>query len=216
MKNLRSATLIICAVSSMFLGMPALAQEADFSPEMTADDSLTGDGEMDMLLAALPSAESVLAATPGGPVLDVADPAVGAGGPPGGPHMGGFHHGGHHGPFGALQGPLALTSDQYERLYSLKNQSSDANGPKMMQLHQLHRQLKDSLASADLDTKRSSDIASKIVSIKAELDRSRMDRLIACAGVLTSDQRKALHDEMVKHAVMGGMHHHGHGGHGHG
>ena len=79
MKNLRSATLIICAVSSMFLGMPALAQEADFSPEMTADDSLTGDGEMDMLLAALPSAESVLAATPGGPVLDVADPAVGAG-----------------------------------------------------------------------------------------------------------------------------------------
>src|ERR1700733_13635164 len=155
MKNLRSATLIICAVSSMFLGMPALAQEAGFTPEMTADDSLTGDAEMDMLLAALPSADSVVAAAPGGPVLDVADPAAGAGGPAGGPpHMGGWHHGGHHGPFGALQGPLALTSDQYERLYSLKNQSMDANGSKMLQLHQLHRQLRDSLASADFDPKK--------------------------------------------------------------
>ena len=139
MKNLRSATLIICAVSSMFLSMPAQAQEADFSPEMAADDSLTGDSEIDGLLATLPSAESVLAATPGGPVLDVAEPAVGAGGPMGGPMGGPAHHEwhkGHHGPWGVLEGPLALTTDQYELLYSLKNQAADANGPKMVQLHQ--------------------------------------------------------------------------------
>ena len=205
----------------MFLGTPVLAQEADLSPEMAIDNSITGDGEMDMLLSSLPSAEEVLAATPGGPVLEVSEDAVGAGGPPpDGPHPGGpphpeWHKGGghHHGPFGALRGNLALTTDQYEKLYSIKNQFSDANGPKMLKLHQLHRQLKESLASADFDAKRSSDIASSIASVKADLDKSHMERMIACAGVLTSDQRKALHDEMIKHEAMGGMHH-GHGGHG--
>lgn len=115
-----------------------------------------------------------------------------------------WHHG-HRGPLSALHGPLALTNEQCEKLYALRNDFLDQNIEKMVKLGKLRRQLMESLASANPDSKRSADIAAQITSAKADLERAKLDRLIASANVLTPEQRTAIHEQMIRHSVMSGM-----------
>ena len=210
MKSLRSIALLMCAMSTLVVAKPVFAQEAQLSDGENTQEAMVGSSEIDVLLAVAPISESSFAVAP-------ATVAVGAGGAVEGGAGGKWHH------EGPLSGANALTDDQYEKLYSLRNQFMDSQSSKYAQLGVLHRQLKDSLAASDFDAKRSASIASKITSLKSEIDAAKMDRLIASAQVLTSDQRKALHEHMIRHAAMipgmagplGHGHHHGwHGEHG--
>jgi len=201
--------VLMCAMSTLLVAKPVFAQEAVPVQDQGIQEAMTPEA-FDILLAVTAPGEGFAF---GGDAV-----AVGSGGESSAMSVGGKGGWHHEGP---LSGANRLTDDQCEKLYSLHNQFLDSQGPKMAKLGALHRQLKDSLASADFNAKRSADLGAQINALKSEIDAAKMDRLIASAQVLTSDQRRALHEHMIRHAAMLpglagpiGFGHHGHEGHG--
>jgi Spy/CpxP family protein refolding chaperone len=207
------------------LNMPAVfAQEADESGDSAmievAEQALgiaTPDNAVMSALANLPVPDSAVFAALNAQGDDGAAVQIAEGGPehhggeggPGG-HWG--HEGGRgRGPFGALQGALALTDDQYEKLYAIKNDTSDATASKRMALHQSTRGLMESLGQADQDGAKISRLQSQIASLKSDLSTAETGKLVRMSQVLTADQRKALRMAMIKASLC--HHHGGHGGH---
>jgi Spy/CpxP family protein refolding chaperone len=202
--KLLSRTLMLCAAASLSVGLPAFSAEQFGSVEEQNFDT--------ELMAILPATAEV-AVLPDGP--GPADETVGAGMPEGGHERGQWgHH--HHGMFAALEGPNAITIDQLEKLHALHNAFEDRVAPKKMELGKLHRQMKDALGSATFDAKAVSDIGGKMIAIKSDIEAAKLDHVIASAQVLTPDQRRALHEHMIRQSVEmehGGHHggwHHGH------
>lgn len=131
-----------------------------------------------------------------------------------------------------LKGELALTDDQYEKMYNLRNDFLDRVGPKMVEAHALERHLRDVLTSPTIDTKKAGDIKSKLAAAKSDLAEAKADMEIQMAQILTADQRKHVRLAMAKcpmiggwghrpmmhhpHGGWGGRGHHGHDGHEHG
>jgi Spy/CpxP family protein refolding chaperone len=213
--KLLARTLLLCAATSFSLAIPALADEqmgAVSYDEPNSDQSAIGDmlSEGD-LLAILPA--DALSAVPGAP-MPGQDEAVGAEGPGGGP-------GGEHGRFGKMHhaGPLsganALTDDQFEKLYALRNAYMNAVGSKMPELGRLGRELKEALLASDIDTGKVNGITSRMSAIKSDISAAKTARLVGSAQVLTADQRKALRTAMVHHSAMSGLPGMGGGHHGH-
>lgn len=123
------------------------------------------------------------------------------------------------GPMHMLKG-LALTDDQYEKMYDLRNDFMDKFGPKMVEVASLERHMRDTLTSSSIDTKKAGEIKAKLAQAKSDIAEMKSDLQIQMAQVLTSDQRKTLRLAMEKHC-MGGcgrarfmQHHMGPGGHG--
>jgi len=217
--KLLARTLLLCA-ATLSLAIPAMADEqvgAVSYDESNSDQSAIGDmlSEGD-LLAILPA--DALSAVPGAP-MPGQDEAVGAegpggpGGPPGGP-------GGPRGHFmkmhqGPLSGANALTDDQFEKLYALRNTYMNAIGPKMPELGRLGRDLKEALLASDIDTNKVNGITSRMSALKGDIAAAKTARLVASAQVLTADQRKALRTAMVHHSAMSGLPGMGGGHHGH-
>jgi Spy/CpxP family protein refolding chaperone len=181
-------------------------------------DGLDG---MDAALAQLPPPAGMPMPSDGGPELalgpDGGPPDGGPGGPPGGHHMHGMHgmHG--HGmpgmggcgggPFGALQGPLAISDDQFERLYGIKTQFDDSMGPKKAQMHTLGRKLRDALCAADLDAANVKSLQSQMSGLMSDIGKMHSDKMLAYAQVLTPDQRKAIRQHMIRASLGGEMMH---------
>lgn len=115
-----------------------------------------------------------------------------------------------------LKGELALTDDQYEKMYNLRNDFLDRVGPKMVEAHALERHLRDVLTSSTIDTKKAGDIKSKLAAVKSDLAEAKADMEIQMAQILTADQRKHVRLAMAKCPMMGGWGHmpmhHPHGG----
>ncbi|HMY54320.1 MAG TPA: periplasmic heavy metal sensor [Candidatus Obscuribacter sp.] len=105
-----------------------------------------------------------------------------------------------------MKGENALTDEQFEKMYSLKNAMLDKVGPKMAELSSLERQLKDVLTGASIDAKRANDLKNKITQAKSDLASIKVEHQIAMAETLTAEQRKALRQAMVKGSMspMGG------------
>lgn len=105
-----------------------------------------------------------------------------------------------------MKGENALTDEQFEKMYSLKNAMLDKVGPKMAELSSLERQLKDVLTGASIDAKKANDLKNKITQAKSDLASIKVEHQIAMAETLTAEQRKALRQAMVKGSMspMGG------------
>jgi Spy/CpxP family protein refolding chaperone len=197
--------ILVSVLAPLVVAMPALAAE------QTA--SINYDDLGSELMAALPvSTEMAMAPSVDAPTEDEATVAAGM---PAGHHEGGGEHWKHHhGPLSALTGNLALTDDQYEKLYSLKNQFADQVASKGVELGSLHRKMRDAMTAPNFDAKAVADIGARINAIKSDIAAAKLSRMIASAQVLTADQRKAIHDQMVHHSVESigevghGMHHH--------
>ncbi len=204
MFNLKSSTFSLAKSSlALAFALPICMSQAALAQGVAgdSDDVLTVislDGAPD----AAPSAGGeepmtfAVAALPGGmepPVLDVA-------------RMGGHSRGGHFGR--VLQGDLAITDDQYERMHVLRNAMLDKVGPKMAELSSLSRQLRDTLGSANIDSKKVGDLRNRISANKTDLSNIKLDHMIAMADVFTSAQRVELHKAMIKSpmGMMGGHH----------
>jgi Spy/CpxP family protein refolding chaperone len=114
-----------------------------------------------------------------------------------------------------LQGPLAMSDDQYEKLYAIKNDVSDSIAPKKVQLHQAMRNLMDSLGQADQDQTKIKGLQSQIAGLKSDISSAELSKMVRMSQVLTPEQRKTLHSAMIKMCVMRGMHGHGHQMHHH-
>ncbi len=121
-----------------------------------------------------------------------------------------------------MSGENALTDEQFEKMYSLKNAMLDKVGPKMAELSSLERQLKDVLTGASIDSKKAADLKNKITQTKSDLASIKVEHQIAMAETLTAEQRKLLRQALVKGPMgkMGGKgkmmmmrsRHHGMGG----
>ncbi len=176
----------------------ALAQDAEVQDR---------EMEVDLIMAGLPAAPmSPAIPLPGAIAIDAPapEPAVMAWGRHSGPGGPGGPGGGGGCPAmrGLFSGEHALTDDQYEKLYSLKNSMLDKVGPKMVELHSLERQLKDAITRADIDSKKAADLKGKITSLKSDLSSIKIDNQIAFMEILTADQRKDMRQAMVKGPLM--------------
>lgn len=188
--RLRAAGMAVPALISMFT--PAFAQDIGQQED-----------EMQELMEV-----AQLSPTPSLAVLDEAAEIADAG--PGGHEHGGAWH--HH---GILEGNLAVTDDQVEKLNSIHENYMESIGPKMLALHTAMHHIMDELGSTSIDTAKVKDLQSTVVSLKGDIARMQGDKLLAVANVFTPDQRHALREAMLRRKVgmmIGG---HGHGMHGH-
>lgn len=199
-----SAAAVFAAVS-MVCAMPVLAQE-EVLPELAMEpDAVASALGGSSVFAGLPifsgESEAVGALLPGG----FEAMSLGGGSRPMGgvicPTRGGLSKGSS---LSVLTGPLALSDEQYEKFYAIRNQFLDKVSPKMVELANLQRQLKDTLTSPEIDGSKAKSIGHKVSNLKAELTNLRTERTIALANALTTDQRKALRQAMIKGSCPGG------------
>ena len=187
--------------------MPAFAQDAP-GGEAVVDIEMT---------AALPGAVSIDGPPPPGEDLLIGFGGGEMGPPPAGAMAGRMCPMGGGGCMSSLsKGEHALTDEQYEKLYSLKNAMMDKMGPKMVEMFSLERQLRDVLTSADIDSKKANELKNKIAALKTDMSTIGLENRIAFMETLTADQRKDLRQAMIKGSMRGmggpggpGFHHMG-------
>lgn len=122
----------------------------------------------------------------------------GRGGPGGGPcPVGGLRRGGDC-PLFMLDGENAVTDDQYEKLYQLKNRVMDQIGPKMLQLSVARRNLRDVLTAETIDDKAAKKLQTEIAGLKGDLESIKLDGKMSMMQILTAAQRKELRTAMIK------------------
>jgi Spy/CpxP family protein refolding chaperone len=134
---------------------------------------------------------------------------------PGGPGAVGRGMGRAGSPLAALQGELALTDEQYEKLFSIKKQFLNDAGPKMLALKSSERDLRDLLSQPSLDKQKVKDLQSRVNDQKAELANLKLDKKLSGLDVLTNEQRKEIRLQMLKGcmgAKEGGARKHHHRG----
>lgn len=188
----------LVAVSSLsFATQPAFSQmEAGEPSDMEIEISLNapedggpgfaGPGDEEMSLALNIPAPDVIAAMRG------------HGGPPGGPGGFGRHHRGGGCPLFMLSGDNAVTDDQFEKLYDLRNRTLDQVGPKILDLHTAQRHLRDALTQETIDEKSAKKLQSQITGLKADLEGIKLDAKMSMMQILTGAQRKELRTAMIK------------------
>jgi len=195
---------LVCAG---IMSTPAFAQQVDVSDLMDDQGNVflsVADPGMGPPPGPPPSFDQMVAAVPPEGPPGTFDVFVG--GPGHGP-------GGHGGCDGGcpLEGPLALTDDQFAKMYTLKEDMMDKMAPKMAQMSIVHRHLKDALMADNIDSKKVHDLQNDLNALHSDMSSIRLDNKLAMASVLTADQRKALRVAMEKRAVQGGGHRHHHG-----
>jgi hypothetical protein len=141
--------------------------------------------------------------------LGMGAPGMGKGGP-GMPHpgiaMGGCPMlGGHHRcSLSMLEGPNALSDDQYQKLYDIKGQFIANIVPKGLNVYMLIHKMKDLLTASDTDTKAVKDLERQISSATSDISMTVMDSIVSASQVLTPEQRKELHRQMIRSTFGGG------------
>lgn len=112
-------------------------------------------------------------------------------------------------PLWMLDGDNAVTDEQYERFYELKNKSLDQVGPKMLDLMQTKRHLKDAMTQESIDEKAVKKMQAQIASLKSDIENIKMDGELQMMQILTAGQRKELRKAMIQgpKRPSGGMHH---------
>ncbi|MBI4533823.1 MAG: Spy/CpxP family protein refolding chaperone [Candidatus Melainabacteria bacterium] len=106
------------------------------------------------------------------------------------------------GNFSFLEGDLALTEDQYEKLFAIKNQFLNKLGPKVLELKLSERELADLMSRTQLDRQKVTELQSRINEQKSAIANLRTDERINTLEILTPEQRK----ELRKQTIMGRSH----------
>lgn len=97
-----------------------------------------------------------------------------------------------------LEGDNAITDDQRESLYKLKNQLLDEIGPKCLAYASQKRALKDAMTQSELSEKSIQKMIDSIASLKSDMTKIKLSYKLKAAQVFTPEQRKALHMAMIK------------------
>ncbi len=128
------------------------------------------------------------------PGMDIA--AMRRGGP-GGPGGGWGHRGGPC-PALMLEGENAITDDQYEKLYELKNRTLDQMGQKVLDLKTAERHLRDTLSQENIDEKAAKKLQSQIISLKSDIEGIKLDSKLSMMQIFTAAQRKEMRKSMIQ------------------
>ncbi len=110
-----------------------------------------------------------------------------------------FHR--HHSMFLGLKGENALSSDQLEKMLSIKTQARDEAQPKVADLISTERKMHDLLTQPNVDKGQVMNLESQINSDKAALGNIRVETKLNELSVLTPQQRQELRNEFVKRSV---------------
>lgn len=105
-----------------------------------------------------------------------------------------------------LDGDNAITDEQRESLYKLKNQLLDEIGPKCLAYASQKRALKDAMTQSELSEKSIQKMIDSIASLKSDMTRIKLSYKLKAAQVFTPEQRKALHMAMIKGCGQKRMH----------
>ncbi|CAN5136203.1 hypothetical protein BH11CYA1_BH11CYA1_47860 [soil metagenome] len=193
LKRTRLLSIAVAFVAPLALGsLPAQAQEGDGSRPTSLSDSGPAQGDRPMP-GAINFAMALPAGSPMGESPDAGMMDMGA---------------------RFLKGDVAVTDDQYEKLYQLRGDFMDKFAPKMLEVMTLKRHLKDVLTSADIDTAKANDLKKQMASAVEDLANLKIENEIATMKVYTPEQRKHLRLAVMKCPGLRGWGHHmgGHGG----
>jgi Spy/CpxP family protein refolding chaperone len=97
-----------------------------------------------------------------------------------------------------LQGELALTDEQSEKMFALKNSFLDKIGPKFVSIRSTERQLRNLLSEPKLDRAKITELQNKINADQAFIASAKTENKLDAMEVLTSEQRSALRKTMIK------------------
>lgn len=101
------------------------------------------------------------------------------------------------GAFG-LEGELALTDEQYEKLFEQKKSFLNDAGLKMSELKNLERDQQDLLSQVQIDRKKVKDLHNKINAQRQAIADLKLEKKLAVQDILTAEQRKELRLRMIK------------------
>jgi Spy/CpxP family protein refolding chaperone len=107
-------------------------------------------------------------------------------------------------PLAMLDGPNALSDDQYQKLYDIKGQFIATIVPKGLNMYVLIHKMQDLLTASDTDTKAVKDLEKQISSAASDLSMTVMDSIVSVDQVLTPEQRRELHRRMIRSTFGGG------------
>lgn len=101
---------------------------------------------------------------------------------------GGRWHGGHGGDFAFLTG-VQLTNAQKEQVHELMHTSFAQVKPLMQQLHSLHQQIGDQMASAgSVDQAQVTSLLQQLEQVREQLDQQRLETALQVRALLTPEQ----------------------------
>jgi Spy/CpxP family protein refolding chaperone len=110
----------------------------------------------------------------------------------------------HHGLFGSLNGPLAVTNDQFEKIFAIKNQAAEQITPKVVDLIAAKREMRDAMTEPNVDKSRVLGLQAKINGDKDAIANVKVASKLDELGVLTPDQRQQIRQSFVKWSVERG------------
>ncbi len=197
-KSILSSFAIVSAIA--LAATPALAQMGPDGPDMEDVDVVINIPDMGPPGGDMPPPPPGM---DGGPEMAFSMPLP----PPGmdafamqrghgGPGRGG--PGGGCCPLSMLDGENAVTDDQFEKLYALKNRTLDQLGPKMLELSTANRHLRDVLTQESIDDKSAKKLQGQITSLKADVEGIKLNSKMEMMQILTGAQRKELRKAMMK------------------
>lgn len=136
----------------------------------------------------------------------------------------GHKRGGHHGRRGGgdFMKAFGFTTEQLEKMNSLKLSFQTSTSPKKAELMNLHRELRDNMTKPGTSKSELLSLQSKINTLRADLATSKISYMADKMALMTDDQKAKIREFSLKRG-MGGGHGKGHfrggkGGHfrGHG
>lgn len=185
LKRSRLLSIAVASIAPLALGsLPVQAQEGESAPPSNAiTESAPGPGEF----GPPPGGFNFAMALPAGASMEAM------------PDAGMMDMGARF-----LKGDVAVTDDQYEKLYQLRGDFMDKFAPKILEVMTLKRHLKDVLTSSDIDSNKANDLKKQMASAVQDLANLKIENEIATMKVYTPEQRKHLRLAMMKCPGMTG------------
>ena len=134
--------------------------------------------------------------------------------PPSGCEFGGpdvlmmAHGGGGRGGFAGLPGGLpddaTLTDEQLEKIYKAKETFQEKAGPKMLDLVNQGRALRDAMMEPELDKAKMQGIQNRMNGLIGEIGSLKLDQQVAILSTFTPEQRKEMRHNFLKRSMGAG------------
>lgn len=111
------------------------------------------------------------------------------------------------GPKDGVMQSLSLSDDQLQKMVNLRDKFNIATAAKGAEMRSLFHQIGAELAQPTIDKKALNDLHARSAKLQAELSDEHFKFMTENAEILTPEQRKKLHQSMLKHqAGPGGEH----------
>lgn len=98
---------------------------------------------------------------------------------------------------------VSLTDEQLEKIYKAKETFQEKAGPKMLELRNQARAMRDAMMEPELDKAKLQGIQSRMNALIADLGSLRLEKQMAVQSVYTPEQRKEMRHNYLKRSVEG-------------